>query len=116
MAVLLPGVRAELEEEVHDHHVLLLRRGSRPFPACPGSSVHWVDLNIPEVLSMDLQDTQMDDPQVLHTQYLDPPVGVSWLDYPTLPAVRLPNRAPRLGRVLVSDLRPQHPLPGSELP
>ena len=27
--------------------------------------------------------------------YLDPPtLGVSWLDYPTLPAVRLPNRAP----------------------
>ena len=29
--------------------------------------------------------------------YLDPPtLGVSWLDYPTLPAVRLPDRAPRL--------------------
>ena len=27
--------------------------------------------------------------------YQDPPVGVSWLDYPTLPAVRLPDRAPR---------------------
>ena len=27
--------------------------------------------------------------------YQDPPVGVSWLDYSTLPAVRLPDRAPR---------------------
>ena len=28
--------------------------------------------------------------------FQDPPVGVSWLNYPTLPAVRLPDRAPRL--------------------
>ena len=51
--------------------------------------------------------TEVESDQVTRTRktwgYLPGPsvFGVSWLDYPTLPAVRLPDRAPRKRRVLV---------------
>ena len=56
-----------------------------------GVQLQWGDFPVP-----------LQNPGRRKRYYLDPPTMVSWLDYPTLPAVRLPDRA--RCRVLVQSI------------